>query len=64
MGYNTKFNKIEDEITDHDKYITTQVVNKLKSENFAATLGQANLPSKNDIAALVKKTDFDEKLKN
>ena len=27
-------------------------------------LAQANLASKNDIAALVKKTDFDNKLKN
>ena len=33
-------------------------------ENFAARLAQANLASKNDIAPLVKKTDFDDKLKN
>ena len=34
------------------------------SDNFAASLTQANLASKNDIADFVKKTDFDEKLKN
>ena len=30
----------------------------------AARLAQANLPSKNDIASFVKKTSFDNKLKN
>ena len=64
--YNTKINEIEKKITDHDhdKYITTPEFNKLTAENFAARLAQANLASKNDIAALVKKTDFDDKLKN
>ena len=65
--YNTKISEIENKITtdhDHDKYITTQEFNKLTSENFAARLAQANLASKNDIAALFKKTDFDDKLKN
>ena len=33
-------------------------------ENFAARLAQANLASKNDIAVLVEKTDFEEKLKH
>ena len=42
---------------DHDKYITTQEFNKLTSENFTATLKQANSASKNDIA------NFNEKLK-
>ena len=37
----------------HDKYITTPEFNKLKAENFAARLAQANL---------VIKTDFDAKL--
>ena len=49
---------------DHDKYITTQEFNKLASENFTAILAQANLASKGDIANFVKKTDFDDKLKN
>ena len=47
---------------DHDKYITTGEFNK--SENFTARIKQANLASKNDIANFVKKTDFDNKLKN
>ena len=34
------------------------------SQNFAASLAQANLASKNDIANFAKKTDFDGKLKN
>ena len=65
--YNTKFNKIENKVTthhDYDKYITTQLFNKLTAEIVAARLAQANLASKNDIANLVKKTDFDDKLRN
>ena len=34
------------------------------SENFAARLAQTNLASNNDIADFVKKSDFDDKLKN
>ena len=51
--------------TDHhyNKYITTQEFNKLTSENFIATLAKASLASKNDIANLLKKTNFDIKLK-
>ena len=65
--YNTKFREIENKITtdhDHDKYITTQELNKLTSENLNARLKQANLASKNDIANFIKKADFDDKLKN
>ena len=64
--YNMKINEIEKKITDHDydKYITTPESNKLTAENFAARLTQANLPSKNGITNFVKKTDFDDKLKN
>ena len=36
----------------------------LKSKHFAARLAQANLGSESDIAALVKKTDFDDTPKN
>ena len=41
--YNTKINKIEKKITDHnhEKYITTPEFNKLASKNFAAILKQA-----------------------
>ena len=66
VDYNTKINEIEKKIADHyhDKYITTQEFIKLTSENFAATLAQANLTSKNYVADFVKKTDFDGKRKN
>ena len=36
---------------------------KVTSENFTARLKQTNLASKGDIANFVKKTDFDNKLK-
>ena len=51
--YDTKVN--DKKITDHthDKYITTQEFNKLKAENLAARLAQANL---------VTQADFDNKL--
>ena len=38
--------------------------NLITSEKFAARLAQANLASKNDIAAFVKKINFDDKIKN
>ena len=55
--YNTKINEIEKKITDHNrvKDNTTQELNKLTSENFAARLKQAHL---------VNKADFDDKLRN
>ena len=64
--YNTKVNEIEKKITDHDhdKFITTPTFNMLKAENFASRFAQANLATKIDIASFVKKTDFDDKLKN
>ena len=55
-------NKIND--YDHAKYITTEEFNKLTADNFTARLAQANLASKDDIANFVKKTDFDNELKN
>ena len=61
IDYNTKINENEKKNTDHDhsnKYITTQEFNKVTVENFVSRLAQANLASKNYIAALVKKTDF------
>ena len=63
---NTKISEIKNKIItdhDHDKYIDNQEFNTLTSENFTATLKQANLASKNDIANFVKNTDFDNKLK-
>ena len=61
---NTKISEVENKTPNHDKYITTPEFNKLTAENFAARLAQANLASKNDIAALVKKTSSNDKLKN
>ena len=55
---------VENKIPNYSKYITTPEVNKLTVECFAARLEQANLASKSDIANFVKKTDFDDELKN
>ena len=66
-GYSTKISEIENKITtchDHDKYITTQDINKLTSESFTARLKQKKLASKNGIANFVKETNFDGKLRN
>ena len=64
----SEISEIENKITvdhDNDKQITTQVFNQLILENFTARLAQiTNLASKNNVANFVKKTDFDNKLKN
>ena len=55
--------------TDHDhsnKSITIQEFHKLTAQNFASRIAQANLASKSDIDALVKKRltiNYDDKLK-
>ena len=49
---------------DHCKYINTQEFNKLIAENLIARLGKSNLANKNVIANFVKKTNFDNNLKN
>ena len=50
--FNTKISEVENKISDHNKYITTQEFNKLTAEKFGARLKQASL---------VSKTDFDNK---
>ena len=47
VDYKTNIVKIKKDIlnNDHDKYISTQEFNKLKSENLDAKLKQANLVS-------------------
>ena len=50
---NTKVSKVENKIPHSSKYITTQKFNRLRVENFAARLKQANL---------VSRTNFDNKL--
>ena len=64
----SEISEIENKITvdhDNDEQITTQVFNQLILENFTARLAQiTNLASKSNVANFVKKTDFDNKLKN
>ena len=64
--YNTQIGETKKKITDHnhDKYITIPEFNKLTAENLSLRLAQANLAGKNNIAALVNKINFDDKLKN
>ena len=65
--YNPKISETENKITtdhDHGKYIITQEFDKLTAKDFTARLAQINLASKIDIVNFVKKTDFDDKLKN
>ena len=64
LATTTALTAVENKIPDHSKYITTPKFNRLTAENVAARLVQANLASKNDTANFVKKTDFDDKLKN
>ena len=66
LWHKTKWNRKKN-ITDYDhsnKYITTQEFNKLTSQNLASRIAQANLANKNDITALVKKKDFEDKLEH
>ena len=58
--------KLKKKVTDHDydEYISAAELNKLIAEKLAAKLAQANLANKNDISNFVKKTNFDDKLKN
>ena len=60
----TAVTAVENKIPDHTKYITTPEFNKLMAENFTARLKQANLATKGDIADFVKKTNFNDKIKN
>ena len=65
--YNTKINEIENKVdTDHDhgKHITAQEFNELTSENVTARLKQVSLATKSDKAKFLKKTNFDNKLKD
>ena len=64
LATTTALTAFENKIPDHSKYITTSEFNKLTAENITARLKQANLATKGDISDFVKKTDFDDKLKN
>lgn len=48
---------------DYEIYITIQQLNKLTKENFTARLKEA-IATKAHIVDLMRKTDFDDKLKN
>ena len=63
-GYNTKTNKIQKKITNHNqnKHITNPKLNTFTADIFALRLKRANLASKSDIANFVNKTDFFNKL--
>ena len=52
---NAKISKVEYQIIDNSKYITTQEFNKLTTENLTMRLKQAGF---------VNESDFDNKLKN
>ena len=56
-NYNTKITETEEKLTDHNhvKYVTISEVKKLSVEFFDARLARANL---------VKKIDFDDKVKS
>lgn len=64
-SYNTKIGETEKKIDhDYEIYITTQQLNKLTKENFTARLKEAKIATKAHIVDLMRKTDFDDKLKN
>ena len=64
--YNIKISEIEKETFDdnHDNYITTPEFSTFTTEIFDLILKRENLASKSDIANFIKKTDFDNKLKD
>ena len=51
---------VENKIADHSTYITSPEFNKLTAENFCCNI----ITSKIDIANLVRKSDFNDKIKN
>ena len=64
LATTTAITGVENKIPDHSKYINAPEFNKLTAEHFSGRLAQENLASKNYIAKFVKKTNFDDKLKN
>ena len=64
LATTTAFTAVENKIPDHSNYITTPEFNKVRAENVGSRIAQVNLASETDIANLVRKTDFDDRLKN
>ena len=58
--FNTQISEFENKIPDNSKYITTQEFNKLKAENFATRLKQADLVNKADFDN--KQTSFNKRI--
>ena len=46
---NTKVSEVENKIRDNSKYVTTQQVNKLTTDNFEARLKQAESVNETDL---------------
>ena len=61
LATTTAFTGIENKKLDHSKSIITS---KFTAETVAARLAEAKLASKKDIPNFIKKTDFDDKMKN
>ena len=55
--HNTKISEIENKVNDHDhgKYITTSEFNTMAADVFKARLARANLVTKTDFYAKLKK---------
>ena len=61
LASTTAFTGVENKKLDHSKYIITS---KFTAETFAARLAETKLASKKDTLNFIKKTDFDDKMKN
>ena len=61
LATTTAFTGIENKKLDHSKSIITS---KFTAETVAARLAEAKLASKKDIPNFIKKTDFDDEMKN
>ena len=64
LAITTALTAVKNKIPDQGKYLTTPKPIKLTAENFAGRLAQVNLASKSHIVNFIKKTDFENRLKN
>ena len=61
LATTTAFTGVENKKLDNSKYIITS---KFTAETIVARLAETKLASKKDILNFIKKTDFDDKMKN
>ena len=61
LATSTAFTGVENKKLDNSKYIITS---KFTAETIVARLAETKLASKKDILNFIKKTDFDDKMKN